>query len=186
MTEVQKKTAGVAVASLVCGILGLICFGPLGAIPAVICGHIARSRIRASAGALEGEGMALAGLILGYVSIGLMVVMIPMYAAIAIPSFVKARDHAQVAVCINNMRMISAATDQWAMEENAVEGAPVDPEGLKEYLPGETLPTCPAGGTYTIPPVGGEPECSVHGKLSEAHLHRSGRAPAMQEEAGER
>lgn len=172
MTEAQKKTAGVAVASLVCGILGLICFGPLGAIPAVICGHIARSRIRESAGALQGEGMALAGLILGYVSIGLMVVMIPMYAAIAIPSFAKAREHAQVAACVNNMRMIAIATDQRAMEQGLSEGAAVDPEELKEYLPGETLPTCPAGGTYTLPPVGGEPECSEHGKLSEPHVNR--------------
>jgi hypothetical protein len=172
MTEAQKKTAGVAVASLVCGILGLICFGPLGAIPAVICGHIARSRIRESAGALGGEGMALAGLILGYVSIGLMVVMIPMYAAIAIPSFARAREHAQVAACVNNMRMIESATDQRAMEQGLSEGAAVDPEELKEYLPGETLPTCPAGGTYTLPPVGGEPECSEHGKLSEPHMDR--------------
>lgn len=183
MTEAQKKTAGVAVASLVCGILGMICFGPLGAIPAVICGHIARSRIRESVGALQGEGMALAGLILGYVSIGLMVVMIPMYAAIAIPSFARARDQAQTAACVNNMRLIEMATEQWALEHNKTAGDPVPAEELLENMMNGTLPVCPADGTYTLPPVGGEPECSVHGKRSEAHPRRSGRAPAMQEEA---
>lgn len=57
-----------AIISLIAGILGLIFFGSL---IAVICGHIARSNIRNSNGALTGDGMALAGLILGYFALGL-------------------------------------------------------------------------------------------------------------------
>src|SRR5882724_6782451 len=104
------KNSGLAVWSLVLGILGLlfllVCIGPLVAIPAVICGHIAYGRIKRSAGALEGQGIALAGLITGYVTIGLAVVLIPLMAAIAIPNFVKARDTAQKNQCINNLRII--------------------------------------------------------------------------------
>jgi hypothetical protein len=65
-------TSGLAIASLVCGIVGatLCYFCALGGIPAVICGHMALSRIRNAPG-MQGRGMALAGLILGYVWIGL-------------------------------------------------------------------------------------------------------------------
>lgn len=59
-----------AIISLIAGILGLLIFGSL---IAVICGHIARSNIRDSRGTLTGDGMALAGLILGYLGLGLTV-----------------------------------------------------------------------------------------------------------------
>jgi hypothetical protein len=64
-------TSGLAIASMVCGILGyLTCYfvGILG-IPAVICGHMALARIRDSAVPIAGRGMAIAGLILGYLGI---------------------------------------------------------------------------------------------------------------------
>ncbi|KAA0232646.1 MAG: DUF4190 domain-containing protein [Actinobacteria bacterium] len=67
------KTNGLAVASLVCGILF---FCGITAIAAVVMGHIARSQIRDSGGYQTGDGMALAGLILGYVGIALAVVSI--------------------------------------------------------------------------------------------------------------
>jgi hypothetical protein len=61
------KTSGAAIASLVCGLLGFLT-GPITGIPALITGHIARKKIRNSGGAISGSGMALTGLILGYVS----------------------------------------------------------------------------------------------------------------------
>ena len=92
----QPRTNGLAVVSLVLGILGLTCFSLFSGIPAVICGHLAYSRINRSGGALAGGGLALAGLITGYISIALAVIMIPLMLAIAIPNFVKARDTAQM------------------------------------------------------------------------------------------
>lgn len=147
----QRKTAGIAVASLVLGILGLICIGPFAAIPAVICGHIAKSKIKEAAGALQGEGLALAGLILGYVSIGLMVVLIPFYAmmgSIAIPSFMKARTTAQANACINNLRQIEAAKDQYALEHGLTNGATVTFANIGPTATGggylKVWPVCPA------------------------------------------
>ena len=173
MTDAQRKTAGIAITSLVFGILGITCFGPLGAIPAVICGHIAKSRIKASAGMLQGDGLALAGLILGYVSIGLMVVLLPLYAAIAVPSFVKARDVAQRNACINNMRQLDAAKEQAALEHNYKTGETVSEQQVSEYLKtGFARLVCPKGGRYTINPVGQEPECSEHGSMSAAMERR--------------
>jgi hypothetical protein len=63
--------SGLAVASMVCGIVGyLTCWfvGILG-IPAVICGHMALVQIRDSSLPMAGRGMAIAGLILGYLGI---------------------------------------------------------------------------------------------------------------------
>src|SRR5438034_9879767 len=99
-TPIQPKNSGLAIWSLVLGILSLTCFYLFTGIPAVICGHIAHSRIKRSGGALEGSGLALAGLITGYIGIALSVVIVPLLAAIAIPNFVKARDTAQKNVCI--------------------------------------------------------------------------------------
>jgi competence protein ComGC len=173
MTTAQKQMVGVAVASLVLGILGLILIGPLGSIPAVICGHVAKSRIKNNPDMLTGDGMALAGLILGYVQIGFMVIMIPLLAAIAIPSFVKARDTAQSNACINNMRMLDSAKEQAAMVHNYRDGATVPENEVSEYLKnGFSGLVCPKGGRYTINPLGQDPACSEHGTLSEATNRR--------------
>lgn len=68
----QYGTAGTAIASMVLGILSLIS-GLITGVPAILCGHMARSSIRRSGGAYSGDGLAVAGLILGYVTSTLMI-----------------------------------------------------------------------------------------------------------------
>lgn len=118
----QAKTAPGSIWSLVLGILGITCCSVFTAIPAVICGHIAFSKIKKSAGALVGEGMAIAGLVLGYVGIAMAIFIIPFQLAIAIPSFIKARTTSQQNACINNMRQIEAAKDMYALETGRTNG----------------------------------------------------------------
>src|SRR5882762_2229972 len=72
------RTAPAAIWSLVLAILSFFCGWLFTAIPAVICGHIARSKIRKSGGALRGKGIATAGLILGYIALVLGVMGIPL------------------------------------------------------------------------------------------------------------
>src|SRR5580698_10118439 len=86
------KTSGLAIWSLVLGILSLTCLAIFAAIPGVICGHKALGRIKNSNGTLEGRGLAIAGLITGYIGIAWAVFFIPLLLAIAIPNFIKARD----------------------------------------------------------------------------------------------
>src|SRR5579863_9149661 len=74
--------SGKAIASLVCGLLFFI---PLAFIAAIIFGHIALSEIRKSAGRLKGDGLAIAGLVLGYMWV-VSVPIILIIAAIAIPN----------------------------------------------------------------------------------------------------
>jgi hypothetical protein len=161
-TPVQPKNSGLAVWSLVLGILSLTCFWLLTAIPAVICGHVAYSRIRRSAGALSGEGLALGGLITGYIGIALSIFVLPLLAAIAIPNFVKARSTAQMNACISNLRQIDGAIQLWAVENKKPENAHVTFNDISPYL--KTTLVCPAGGTtfgdsYSITTVGQRPTC---------------------------
>jgi Domain of unknown function (DUF4190)/Domain of unknown function (DUF1707) len=71
-------TNGLAVGSMVCGIAEMFTFG-LAAIPAVILGHIARGQIRETG--QRGDGMAVAGLVLGYLGIGVWLLIILVIAA---------------------------------------------------------------------------------------------------------
>src|SRR3974390_808575 len=111
----QPKNSALAIWSLVLGILSITCFSIFSAIPGVICGHKALSKIKQSGGALTGQGLAIAGLVTGYLGILWALVVIPMMLAIAIPNFVKARNTATQNMCLNNLREIQAAKQQWAV-----------------------------------------------------------------------
>lgn len=65
-----------AIVSLVFGILAWVALPVIGALVAVVTGHIARGQIRASRGQLQGDGLALVGLVLGYISIGLLLLVL--------------------------------------------------------------------------------------------------------------
>lgn len=159
----EPKNSGLAIWSLVLGILSVTCFSVLCGIPAVICGHTAMSRIKRSAGALKGQGLALGGLITGYFSFVLIPV-IGLLAAIAIPNFVMARDTAQRNACINNMRMIDSAKQQWALENQKEADALPTPADLDRYLKtGFAGLQCPKDGTYTINSLELKPTCSITG-----------------------
>lgn len=150
---VQPVTPGGAVASLIMGILSFVCLGPVLGIPAIIAGHMARSQIAKSGGRLTGEGIALAGLILGYVNLAFL----PLMAAIAIPSFVNARAKSQQAACMNNLRQISAASDQYALDHGKA------PASIGDLTPTyiTKTPTCPKSGIYIFGKTGEDPECSL-------------------------
>ena len=63
-----RTTSSLAIASLVSGILGWTLLPVLGTLVAIVTGHMARAEIRRSGGALEGDGLAIGGLILGWLS----------------------------------------------------------------------------------------------------------------------
>ena len=66
-----RQTSPLAIVSLVAGLLGWTLLPWLGSLAAVVCGHMARAEIRRSAGAMDGDGLAIAGLILGWTVIAL-------------------------------------------------------------------------------------------------------------------
>jgi len=160
----QTAKKGMAIASMVLGIMSVTCFSVLAGIPAIVLGHIAYSRARRSPEEYGGEGQAMAGFIMGYISFAL-VPILAMMAAIAIPDFVKARSTAQQHACINNLRMIDAAKEQWALENKKTVGTPVVITEVNAYLPNGATPICPAGGVYAYNVLGTPPTCSLGEKL---------------------
>ena len=84
MPPVHRTTSAMAVVSLVFGIASWCMLPVVGAIVAIICGHLARGEIRRSQGGLEGDGLAVAGLVLGYVQLafGLVIVLFAIAALV--------------------------------------------------------------------------------------------------------
>ncbi len=100
----QSQTDGGAIVSMVLGIASFaLCLSFITGIPAIILGHISWSKIRRSAGRLKGEGMALTGLILGYLSLPFILIV----AAIAIPNLLRARISANESAAMSTVRTIN-------------------------------------------------------------------------------
>jgi prepilin-type N-terminal cleavage/methylation domain-containing protein len=101
------------------------------------------------------------------VEIMIVVAIIGLLAAIAIPNFIKAREASQRNACIANLKQIEGAVATWALETKKKNGdaAPgaTDLYGSDKYI--KVQPTCPASGTYTIGTVGADPQvyCTVAG-----------------------
>ena len=96
------------------------------------------------------------------VEIMIVVAIIGLLAAIAIPNFVKARQTAQANACLNNLRQIDAAKQQWALEKGQVSSATPTSADIVPYLgrTGSVMPVCPIGGAaYNINAVSVAPTC---------------------------
>ena len=97
------------------------------------------------------------------VEIMIVVAIIGLLAAIAIPNFVKARATSQANACINNLRQIDAAAQQFALENHKKTGDSINyPGDLTPYIKlnaNQSIPPCPAGGNYACATVGNAPTC---------------------------
>ena len=96
------------------------------------------------------------------VEIMIVVAIIGLLAAIAIPNFVKARGTAQKNACINNLRQIDGAKEQWALENKASAGTDTSSKTaeIETYIKGGA-PKCPGGGSYTYGNVDSNPICNI-------------------------
>lgn len=96
------------------------------------------------------------------VEIMIVVLIIGILLAIAVPNFIQARNTSRTRTCIANLRQIEAAKEQWAMETNQASTAtPVQGDLMPTYM--KSWPACPAAGTYTIGAIDTNPTCSVGG-----------------------
>ncbi len=103
------------------------------------------------------------------VEIMIVVAIIGLLAAIAIPSFMKARTTSQQNACINNLRQIDSGKEQAALELRWTNGSAVVVSNVNAYIKGlagsTNMPSCPAGGTYTYNNIGSNPVCNVTGHV---------------------
>lgn len=105
------------------------------------------------------------------VEIMIVVAIIGLLAAIAIPNFVRARTTSQQNACINNLRQLDGAKQQWALETKAASSATPALTDIQPYLgrgTGGTAPTCPSdaakttASSYTINDVSTAPTCLIN------------------------
>ena len=104
------------------------------------------------------------------VEIMIVVAIIGLLAAIAIPNFVRARTQSQMNACINNLRQIDGAIQQWALEQKKDPAATVAFTDISPYLKNSVI--CPSGGTtfansYTVSDVATKPVCK---KVAATHV----------------
>ena len=108
------------------------------------------------------------------VEIMIVVAIIGLLAAIAIPNFVRARTQSQKNACINNLRQIDGAVQQWALENKEAPTATVASTDVLPYLKSAVI--CPSGGTtfsdsYSVSDVSTKPTCvSSGGTSSNGHV----------------
>ena len=104
------------------------------------------------------------------VEIMIVVAIIGLLAAIAIPNFVRARTTSQQNACINNLRQIDGAKQQWALENKVATNATPVATDIQPYMgrgQGGTLPSCPSdssstfAASYTINDVQTAPACQI-------------------------
>jgi hypothetical protein len=71
----------------------------------------------------------------------------------------------QMANCINNLRQLEGAKQQFALEHQKPAGSLVSTDDLAPYLANKAMPACPAGGVYTLNPIGLNPICNIAGHV---------------------
>ncbi len=110
----DAQTSGLAITSL---ILGIFFFIFPAAILGIIFGHIARAQIRDSAGRIKGAGLATAGLVLGYSGV-LILPIILIIAAIAIPNLLRAKISANESSAVSALHTLNSAAIQYQTIQN--------------------------------------------------------------------
>jgi prepilin-type N-terminal cleavage/methylation domain-containing protein len=98
------------------------------------------------------------------VEIMIVIAIIGLLAAIAIPNLVKSRTTAQKNACIKNLQQIDGAKERWALEFKMANGSVINKDEVNSYIKaGE--PSCPSGGTYDYAILGNPPTCTTAGHI---------------------
>jgi len=98
------------------------------------------------------------------VEIMVVIAILGLLLALAIPNFLKTRTHARKQVCIENLSQIESAKQIWGVENSKKEGDTVtesDLVGATSYI--KSRPVCPAGGTYNYTSIGQNASCNIEG-----------------------
>ena len=142
----SNKISGLAIASMICGSLSMLCLGPLLGIPALIMGIIALKRIGQEM--VGGKGMAITGIITG--SLGTLTVV---SLIMLLPALNSAREQARRISCASNLKQIGLALKLYARNYDDM----LPPSGVaglnilvkKDYLADPNVYVCPSSENVT-------------------------------------
>ena len=98
------------------------------------------------------------------VKIALLLLGILCCAVVSLPNLIKSRATSNTMPCLNNLRIISSAKNQWALDHNKTDHDTPTWNDIRPYFPSRWTngePICPAGGTYTIGRLDENPTCSI-------------------------
>jgi hypothetical protein len=137
------RSSGLAITSLVLGVLSFVGCSIIAGIPAIITGHIAYNRSRRAPQQFGGGGLAVAGFVMGYLSLAL----IPIMLGLMLPALAKAKGKAQQINCVNNMKQIGLAARMWANDHN--EKLPPDFTSMSNELSSPKVLVCPSDSSKT-------------------------------------
>jgi prepilin-type N-terminal cleavage/methylation domain-containing protein len=104
------------------------------------------------------------------VEIMIVVLIIGILMAIAVPNFISARSNSQKNTCVSNLKQIESAKEQWAMvNKKGATDTPTSTNLVGDATTGflKSFPECPTGGTYTIGDMSTRPVCS---KAADLHV----------------
>ena len=94
------------------------------------------------------------------VEIMIVVLIIGILLAIAVPNFIRARESSRAKSCVANLKQIDSAKEQWAMDNKKTSAdTPQTTDLYGTYT--KSTPSCPSNGTYTINAIGTAPVCSI-------------------------
>lgn len=98
------------------------------------------------------------------IEILIVVLILGILLAIAVPQWMRARESARKTTCLSNLRQIDNAKEQFAIENRLNTGTAIEESDIfPEYIRGSSFPSCPVNGVYTVTPVGEVSFCSLHG-----------------------
>ena len=102
-----------------------------------------------------------------------LVLCISFFTLVAAPDFIRSRSTSCCNACINNLRQIDAAANEFALENHLTNGASVNfPNDLTPYIKLNSqgkIPSCPDGGVYHLSRVGDNPTCSLGNTVTPGH-----------------
>ena len=134
------RTSGMAIASLVLGILGLFTCG-LTALFGLIFGIIALVKVKGSQGKLSGNGLALAGIIVS----AIFLMMLPIFAAMFLPALAAAKERAQTINCVSNEKILALGVRMYCTDHtNYFPTAATWCDAIKPYVPLAQNFKCPS------------------------------------------
>ena len=93
------------------------------------------------------------------VEIMIVVLIIGILLAVAIPNFVKARNSSRGKACVANLRQIDSAKEQYMMDNRTTTAPSAMTNLVPDYI--KATPTCPSGGSYTLGNATTAPTCSI-------------------------